>query len=145
MGEGAVPSLCGIRTGELKEFVRAEINSLERRLEEKYGRAKERDQGLEGAIENLNTLMRSEFSAGRLRMERIEERLKGHSEERKALDERVRSIEKEIPKGLDTRLRCVEKKQSLHWGWHAGIAAGVSLMVAGIAMILSWWRIFPPT
>lgn len=140
----AMPSVCEIRTGELKEFVRAEINSLERRLEEKYGRAKERDQGLEGAIKSLETLVRSEFSAGRQRMERIEERLKGHSEERKALEERVRKIEKEIPDKLEPRLRCVEKKQSLHWGWHLGLAAGVSAAVTMLIIVLHYLKVFPP-
>lgn len=94
-------------------------------LEHFWGKTKERDEVIRGDIKALESLVKSEFGAGYGRMDRIEEWLKGQSENRKKLEVRVRNVEGKIL-------------------WVSALTAGaVSGFLFGIQLLLSFLRIFP--
>lgn len=98
---------------------------LKEKIEGLWGDVRERDEILRGDLKGLEALIKSEFSAGRTRMERIEDWLKRQSEERKKLEERVRRVEGKVL-------------------WVSALTAGaVSGFLFGIQLLLSFLKIFP--
>ena len=94
---------------------------------------------LTGMIQNLETLISGALGKEVGRIDDVEEylwKLPGNAEVR------IRNLEKAIPDKLKGRLRCVEKKQALHWGWHAGIAAAAAAGVTAIILALWFFRVF---
>lgn len=110
--------VCQANLEGIKCFLREKIEAL-------WGDVRERDETLRGDLKGLEALIKSEFGAGRGRMDRIEEWLKGQSAERKKLDDRVKKVEGKIL-------------------WVSALTAGaVSGFLFGIQLLLSFLKIFP--
>ncbi len=90
-------------------------------------------------IQNLETLISGALGKEVGRIDDVEEYLWKRPDNAEV---RIRNLEKALPDKLKSRLRCVEKKQTLHWGWHAGISAAAVAGTTGIMLSLWFLRVF---